>query len=54
MLQLSLCMCGCREPASLHRGFLVGLPLPEKMLFLWQGRGDASLFASQQQAMPGW
>lgn len=47
--------CGCREPASQHKSFLVSLSLPEKMLlFLRRGREDASLFASQERAMPGW
>lgn len=46
--------CGCKEPASPHKSFLVGSSPPEKMLlFLRQGRGDVSLFASQERAMPG-
>ena len=62
ILQLSPCLdeapraaCGCREPASPHRSFLVGSSLPEKKLrFLRRKRGDASLFASQERVMPGW
>lgn len=46
---------GCRVPASPRKSFLAGSSLPEEMLLFPRLReGDASLFASQESAMPSW